>query len=110
MISRTLPMFYFFHVIQRIFLQIHLKDLVVFFVRNRLATSYYNWGKMKIVKYIVVILIIVVVFGAALTSCGTAVSIQENSKELAGYTLKNKKELMQQKILEKKSKTIVATP
>jgi hypothetical protein len=46
-----------------------------------------------------------------LTSCGSSVAIQKDSKaSLAGYTLKNKKELMEQKILNKKSKTIIAIP
>ncbi|WP_339700825.1 hypothetical protein [uncultured Marixanthomonas sp.] len=43
-------------------------------------------------------------------SCATAVSAKENGNEVAGYTLKNKKEVMQQKILHKKNKTVIATP
>jgi len=47
----------------------------------------------------------------SMTSCSTAKNVKkENTKELAGYTLKNKKELMQQKIARKKSKTVLATP
>lgn len=65
---------------------------------------------MKTVKYIIVTLILIIVLGAALTSCSSVKTVQENSKELAGYTLKNKKEQMQQKILNKKNKTVIATP
>lgn len=65
---------------------------------------------MKTVKYIVVTLILIIVLGAALTSCSTVKTVQENSEELAGYTLKNKKELLEQKILNKKNKTVIATP
>ena len=65
---------------------------------------------MKTVKYIIVTLILIIVLGAMLTSCSSVKTVQENSKELAGYTLKNKKEQMQQKILNKKNKTVIATP
>lgn len=47
---------------------------------------------------------------ALFTSCATPMQVQENSEELAGYTLKNKKELMQQKIADTKCKTVMATP
>jgi hypothetical protein len=44
-------------------------------------------------------------------SCGTHLSsIKSNDTVLAGYTLKNMKEQMQQKILRKESKIIIATP
>ena len=50
----------------------------------------------------------------SLTSCGagcTAKSAKkETKKEIAGYTLKNKKEIMERKILHKKSKTIIVKP
>lgn len=65
---------------------------------------------MKTIKYIIVTLILIIVLGAMLTSCSSVKTVQENSKELAGYTLKNKKEQMQQKILNKKNKTVIATP
>ena len=65
---------------------------------------------MKITKYIIVTIILILVFAAALTSCATPMSIQNDSEKLAGYTLKNKKELMQQKIADKKCKTIIAIP
>tara|TARA_R110000787_G_scaffold285949_1_gene402827 strand:+ start:15533 stop:15721 length:189 start_codon:yes stop_codon:yes gene_type:complete len=62
---------------------------------------------MKKFIYIVTVLF----FAISLTSCGSSVAIQKDSKaSLAGYTLKNKKELMEQKILNKKSKTIIAIP
>lgn len=52
----------------------------------------------------------IIIFTASFTSCGTASHPIKSDTEVAGYTLKNKKELMQQKILNNKSKTIVATP
>ena len=60
-------------------------------------------------KYITLVLILTVSICA--TSCGTtSKAIQQNETEVAGYTLKNKTQLMQQKILHKKSKTVIATP
>ncbi len=62
---------------------------------------------MKNFIYIVTILSFVV----SLTSCGSSVAIQTDSEDqVLSYTLKNKKELMEQKILNKKNKTIVAIP
>ncbi|MAO07375.1 MAG: hypothetical protein CL596_01540 [Alteromonas sp.] len=46
----------------------------------------------------------------SVTSCATAISTQEKGKEVAGYTIKNKKELLQQKVLHKNPKTVIATP
>ena len=65
---------------------------------------------MKTIKYIIVTIILVLVFAAALTSCAVPMTIQNDSEKVAGYTLKNKKELMQQKIANKKCKIVVATP
>ena len=45
-----------------------------------------------------------------MTSCGTTASMQQNQNEVAGYTLKNKKQLLEQKILNKKNKTVIAQP
>jgi len=45
-----------------------------------------------------------------MSSCGAAGSIEKNENEVAGYTLKNKKELMQQKILNTQNKTLIACP
>lgn len=60
-------------------------------------------------KYIVIVLILSL--GISTTSCGTASkAIQKNKTEVAGYTLKNKTQLMKQKILHKKYKTVIATP
>ncbi|MEZ4778831.1 MAG: hypothetical protein R2786_05540 [Flavobacteriaceae bacterium] len=56
------------------------------------------------------IIILLVVFTASLTSCATTDSVRKNSSEVAGYTLKNKKELLQQKVLNTNSKTIIAQP
>ncbi|MCW5521087.1 hypothetical protein J1N09_14660 [Aureitalea sp. L0-47] len=61
---------------------------------------------MKRFIYILAILI----SSATLFSCGTSVHTIKKENEVAGYTLKNKKELMQQKILQKKKKTVVAQP
>ncbi len=62
---------------------------------------------MKKIVYIA----IVVIFIISLTSCGSAISAKNESKyQVAGYTLKNKTEIMEQKILHKKSKTIITAP
>jgi hypothetical protein len=65
---------------------------------------------MKTIKYIIVTLILILVLMAAFTSCAAPLSIQENEDQLAAYTLKNKKELMQQKIANKKCKIVIASP
>ncbi|QNJ97871.1 hypothetical protein [Constantimarinum furrinae] len=52
----------------------------------------------------------VVLLGVAFTSCGTAISVKKQSTEVAGYTLKNKKEQFQQKILHKEVKTVIVQP
>ncbi|PVW17232.1 hypothetical protein [Marixanthomonas spongiae] len=56
----------------------------------------------------------IIVLGAffilSAASCATANSAKKNETEIAGYTLKNKKELMQQKILNRKKKSVIATP
>jgi len=49
-------------------------------------------------------------FAVFTASCGAVDKVQKDETEIAGYTLKNKKELMQQKILAKQSKTIIAIP
>ena len=45
-------------------------------------------------------------------SCGGSSAAKQNDSKtsFAAYTLKNKKELMEQKILNNKSKTIIAIP
>jgi len=58
-----------------------------------------------------VYLLIVAFIAISITSCGSAVSAKKESQyQVAGYTLKNKKEIMEQKILYKKSKTIITVP
>jgi len=61
-----------------------------------------------------VYLIVTLFLAVSLTSCGAGCSAKsakkETSKEIAGYTLKNKKEIMEQHILHKKSKIIVVKP
>ena len=54
--------------------------------------------------------ILCIVFIASLSSCGSLKSHKVDSNEVAGYTLKSKKELLQQKVLHNKSKTIVSQP
>ena len=61
---------------------------------------------MKRVIYIAVI----AVFAVSATSCQTTSATQKANSELAGYTLKNKKELFQQKVLNKKPRTVIVTP
>ena len=52
-----------------------------------------------------------VVFAVSLSSCGAGASVKADANnQVAGYTLKNKKEIMEEKILHKKSKTIVVIP
>jgi len=65
---------------------------------------------MKILKYIIVTLILILVLAAAFTSCAAPQSIQDNEEQKVAYTLKNKKELMQQKIANKKCNIVIATP
>lgn len=65
---------------------------------------------MKTVKYFIVALILIVVLLAGLSSCATATNTLEESDQVAGYTLKNKTELLQQKILNRNCKTIIAIP
>ncbi len=57
----------------------------------------------------IVYLGIAIALAATVSSCKTGFEVQQQS-ELAGYTLKCKKELMQQKILHSKNKTVIATP
>jgi|TARA_R110002094_G_scaffold126795_1_gene120659 hypothetical protein len=64
---------------------------------------------MKTLKYLIVT-IFIVVFSASFTSCATTNSIQNESEKVAGYTLKSKKELMQQKIAHRKRNTVIALP
>ncbi|MFT4669427.1 MAG: molybdate-binding protein [Ulvibacter sp.] len=61
---------------------------------------------MKNIIYLGIALILTV----SVSSCGSVSAIQKSENEVAGYTLKNKKELMQQKVLNKKVKTIIALP
>lgn len=61
---------------------------------------------MKKIIYFGIALILTV----SVSSCGSVASIQKSENDLAGYTLKNKKELMQQKVLNKKVKTVIALP
>lgn len=53
---------------------------------------------------------IVVVFTLTITSCGSTSSTQKSENEVAGYTLKNKQELMEQKVFNSKVRTVIANP
>lgn len=57
-----------------------------------------------------VFILIAIVFTSTFTSCGTTSSIQKNDAELAGYTLKSKTELLEQKIANTQSKKVIAQP
>jgi len=62
---------------------------------------------MKKLVYLLIVAFIAISF----TSCGSAVSAnKESQNQVAGYTLKNKKEIMEQKILYKSIKTIITVP
>ena len=58
----------------------------------------------------IIFIVAALVFTMSFTSCGTVSSIQNQDTEVAGYTLKNKMEVVEQKILNKKSKTVIAIP
>ena len=58
----------------------------------------------------IIYLLFTIFFTAALSSCGSATAIEKSKNDVAGYTLKNKKELMQQKVLNKKNKTVIVLP
>lgn len=58
-----------------------------------------------------VYIIFTLFLAVSLTSCGAGCSAKKASKkEVASYTLKNKKEIMEQQILHKKNKTIMVIP
>ncbi len=57
-----------------------------------------------------VYLVIVIILTVSVSSCGSIANIQKKDNDVAGYTLKNKKELMQQKVLNKKNRTLIALP
>jgi len=62
-----------------------------------------------------VYIIFTLFLAVSLTSCGASCAAKkgkknETKKEVASYTLKNKKEIMEQQILHKKGKTIVVKP
>jgi len=60
---------------------------------------------MKQIKTLLTCILLGAIF--MLTSCSTSKSANE---KLAGYTLKDKKELLQQNILNCYKKTVIATP
>ena len=58
----------------------------------------------------ILFLALTIVFTATISSCGSTSGIQKSDNEVVGYTLKNKKELMEQKVLNKNIKTVIALP
>jgi len=58
----------------------------------------------------VIFIVATFIFAMSFTSCGTVSAIQNQDTEVAGYTLKNKKEVVEYKILNKKSKTVIVIP
>jgi len=64
---------------------------------------------MKTIKNSIVT-ILFVSFLATFTSCASSSSMQKESEQVMAYTLKNKKELMKQKIADNKRKTVIALP
>ncbi|GER60981.1 hypothetical protein ULMA_30890 [Patiriisocius marinus] len=57
-----------------------------------------------------ILILAAVVLTSTFTSCGTTNSIKNSDTELAGYTLKSKTELMEQKILNTSTKKVIVTP
>jgi len=63
-----------------------------------------------VMKKIIYILTIAI-FTSTFVSCGTTSSaMKNNDTQVAGYSLKDKKEIVEQKILQKSTKTMIATP
>lgn len=57
------------------------------------------------------LIVSVLVLSLTATSCGTTSSaMKQTDTQVAGYTLKDKKEIVEQKILHKNNKTVIATP
>lgn len=57
-----------------------------------------------------ILILAAVVLTSTFASCGSTSSIQKNDAEIAGYTLKSKTELMEQKILNIRSKKVIVIP
>lgn len=57
-----------------------------------------------------VLIVAVVVFSSVVTSCGTTLKTNHNHKEIAGYTLKSKSQLLEQKILNTTTKKVIVNP
>jgi uncharacterized lipoprotein YehR (DUF1307 family) len=58
----------------------------------------------------IVLIFTAIVLSASLTCCGSMQGTQNNDADLAGYTLKSQRELMQQKIVSPQSKTVIVRP
>lgn len=61
---------------------------------------------MKNIIYLGIALILIV----SVSSCGSVNAIQKSENDVVGYTLKNKKELMEQKVLNRQVKSVIALP
>jgi hypothetical protein len=51
-----------------------------------------------------------VIFAVTISSCSATTAIKKGDNDVAGFTLKNKKELMEQEVLNKKVKTVIVLP
>jgi hypothetical protein len=58
----------------------------------------------------ILLLLVAGIFTATILSCSATAALQKGDSDLVGYTLKSKKELMKQKVLNKKVKTVIVLP
>ncbi len=65
---------------------------------------------MKKFVYLLFTLFLAVSFTSCGAGCSAKSAKSKTNKEIASYTLKNKKEIMEQQILHKKRKTIIVKP
>lgn len=79
--------------------------MVVLFLRVIIVLSITIGAVMR-----TLLTILCIALFASFTSCGSVQSHINTNKEVAGYTLKSKKELLQQKVLHTNVKTVVVHP
>jgi len=58
----------------------------------------------------ILLIIVILIFTVTVTSCGSTLAIQKDKNEVASYTIKNKQELMEQKVFNKNMKTVIVIP
>jgi len=58
----------------------------------------------------ILLLLVAGILTVIISSCSATAALQKEEIDSVGYTLKNKKELMQQKVLNKKVKTAIVLP